>query len=72
MAVMGIKLLLFIILLGIIFSLGSALVQMLGDKGDSEKMMKSLALRVGLSFAFVILLFVLFQLGLIEPNLAPS
>lgn len=71
MIVMGIKLLLFIILLGIIFSLGSALVQMLGDKGDSEKMMKSLALRVGLSFAFVLLLFVLFHLGLIEPNLAP-
>ncbi len=68
---MGIKLLLFIILLGIIFSLGSALVQMLGDNGDSEKMMKSLAVRVGLSFCFVLLLFVLFQMGLIEPNQAP-
>ena len=66
------KFLLFIILLGIIFSLGSALVQMLGDNGSSEKMMKSLAFRVGLSFFFVILLFVLFQMGLIEPNMAPS
>jgi len=65
------KFILFIILLGIIFSLGSALVQMLSDDGDSEKMMKSLAVRVGLSFFFVILLFVLFQMGIIEPNLAP-
>ncbi len=66
------KFLLFIILLGIVFSLGSALVQMLGDNGSSDKMMKSLAIRVGLSFFFVILLFVLFQMGLIEPNMAPS
>jgi len=66
------KFLLFIILLGIVFSLGSALVQMLSDKGDSEKMMKSLAIRVGLSFFFVLLLFVLFQMGLIEPNIAPN
>jgi len=66
------KFILFIILLGIIFSLGSALVQMLSDQGDSEKMMKSLAVRVALSFFFVLLLFVLFQLGYIEPNLAPS
>lgn len=66
------KFLLFIILLGIVFSLGSALIQMLGDNGDSEKMMKSLAMRVGLSFFFIILLFVLFQMGLIEPNMAPN
>jgi hypothetical protein len=68
---MGTKLILFIILLGIILSLGSALVQMLGDQGSSDKMMKSLMLRVGLSFFFILLLFVLFQLGFIEPNLRP-
>ena len=68
---MGIKFLLFIILLGIIVSLGSALVQMIGDKGSSEKMMKSLALRVLLSFFFIGLLFVLFKLGYIQPRMRP-
>lgn len=68
---MGIKFLLFIILLGIIVSLGSALVQMIGDKGSSEKMMKSLALRVLFSFFFIGLLVVLFKLGYIEPRMRP-
>ena len=68
---MGIKLLLFIILLAIILSLGSALVQMLGDKGSSDKMMKSLMMRVGLSFLFIGLIFILYQLGIIVPNSRP-
>jgi len=63
---------LFIILLAIIFSLGTALKQMLGDEGSSEKMLKALAWRVALSAAFVVLLFVLFQLGYIQPNIAPK
>jgi H+/Cl- antiporter ClcA len=65
------KFLLFIILLGIIVSLGSALVQMIGDKGSSDKMMKSLALRVLLSFFFIGLLIVLFKLGYIQPRMRP-
>jgi len=67
-----IKIILFIILLGIIVSLGSALVQMLSDKGSSDKMMKSLAARVALSAVFVIVLFTLYKLGYIEPNRLPS
>lgn len=63
---------LFIILLAIIFSLGTALKQMLGDEGSSEKMLKALAWRVALSAAFVVLLFVLFQMGYIQPNIAPK
>lgn len=63
---------LFIILLAIIFSLGSALKQMLSDEGSSEKMLKSLAWRVALSASFVVLLFILYRSGYIEPNLAPK
>jgi len=67
-----IKVVLFIILLAIIFSLGSALVQLLSSKdGSSEKMMKSLAVRVALSASFIILLFILYKLGYLEPNIAP-
>ena len=68
---MGTKLLLFIILLGIILSLGSAMVQMIGDNGSSEKMMKSLAMRVLLSAFFIGLLIVLAKLGYISPNARP-
>lgn len=68
---MAIKILLFIILLGIILSLSSALVQLIGDKGDSDKMMKSLLMRVFLSFGFIALLFVMYKLGYISPNARP-
>jgi len=66
-----IKVILFIILLGIIASLGSALYQMLSAKGSSEKMMKSLAARVLLTAFFVVLLFALYKMGYIEPNHRP-
>ncbi|NNM13937.1 MAG: twin transmembrane helix small protein [Gammaproteobacteria bacterium] len=61
----------FIILLAIVISLGSALVQMLTDKGSSEKMMKSLMVRVLLSFFFIGLMFVLYKTGYIQPNSRP-
>ncbi len=63
---------LFIILLAIIFSLGSALKQMLSDEGSSEKMMKALAVRVALSASFVVLLFILYYFGYIDHNIAPK
>jgi len=67
-----INVILFIILLAIIFSLGSALKQMLSDDGSSEKMLKSLAWRVALSATFVVFLFILYFMGYIEPNIAPK
>jgi len=63
---------LFIILIAIIFSLGSALKQMLSDDGSSEKMLKALAWRVALSASFLVLLMVLYKLGYIEYNIAPK
>jgi len=57
------------IIIVILFSLGSALVGMLrGGKGGSDKMFKSLRLRIGLSvFLFVFLMLASFM-GWIEPN----
>ena len=67
-----IKGILFFILLAIIFSLGSALRQMLSEEGTSEKMMKSLAWRVAFSALFLVVVFALHKAGYIEPNLAPK
>ena len=58
-----------VIIIVILFSLGSALVGMLrgGEKG-SDKMFKSLRVRISLSvFLFVLLMFASFM-GWIEPN----
>ena len=58
-----------LIIIIILFSLGSALVGMLrGGKKGSDKMLKSLRLRISLSvFLFVLLMFASFM-GWIEPN----
>ena len=58
------------IIVVILFSLGSALLGMLrGGKEGSEKMFKSLRLRIGLSvFLFALLMFSGYM-GWIEPNI---
>ena len=57
------------IIIVILFSLGSALVGMIrGGKKGSDKMFKSLRLRISLSvFLFIMLMFASFM-GWIEPN----
>ncbi|HIF88672.1 MAG TPA: twin transmembrane helix small protein [Candidatus Thioglobus sp.] len=57
------------IIVVILFSLGSALIGMVkGGKEGSEKMFKSLRIRIGLSvFLFALLMFSGFM-GWIEPN----
>jgi cytochrome bd-type quinol oxidase subunit 2 len=63
-----IKLLILICLAAIVFSLGSALYQMMNDKGDSKKMVKALTVRVALSVGLFILLLIAWSQGLIEPH----
>ena len=62
------KLIIGVIFIGILFSLGSALFHMVRDKGNSDKAVKALTLRIGLSVALFLLLFVLYGLGVIEPH----
>jgi cytochrome bd-type quinol oxidase subunit 2 len=54
--------------LAIVLSLGSALVHLVRDKGESQKMARALTLRVGLSVLLFVLLMVAWWLGWIQPN----
>jgi hypothetical protein len=62
------KLLAFILLLGIIGSLGSALVYMFRDKDDSRRTVRALTIRISLSVAFFVLLLTAYALGYVQPN----
>jgi len=48
--------------------MGSALFHLVNDKGQSNKMVKALSIRVGLSVALFILLLIAWSQGLIEPH----
>tara|TARA_A100001037_G_scaffold268886_1_gene262667 strand:+ start:438 stop:647 length:210 start_codon:yes stop_codon:yes gene_type:complete len=65
---MASKILIVLVFLGILGSLGSALVFLVKDKGDSKRTAKALSLRIGVSVGLFVLLFVLYGLGLIEPH----
>lgn len=55
-----------IVLLMIVFSLGSALYYMMKDKGNSSRMVRSLMLRIGLSIALFAGILLAHYFGLIE------
>jgi hypothetical protein len=57
------------LLIAIVASLGSAAVFMFRDRGQSKRMVKALALRVGLSVALFLMLMAGFYLGLIPGRL---
>lgn len=56
-------------LIAIVASLGSAAVFMFRDRGQSKRMVKALALRVGLSVALFVMLMLGFYLGLFPGKL---
>jgi hypothetical protein len=62
------KFLIILMLVAIVASLGSALWHLSRGGGDSRRMFRSLALRVGLSVALFILLMLAWRLGLIKPH----
>jgi hypothetical protein len=55
-------------LLLIIASLGSALYYMMKDKGNSSRMVHSLMLRIGLSIALFLSIWLAYSLGYIQPT----
>jgi len=57
-----------IVFLGILTSLGSGLLFMLRDKGQSDRAVRSLTIRISISVGLFVLLFVLWYLGLISPH----
>ena len=62
------RLLILACLLAIVLSLGSALVYLVRDKGESQKMVRALTLRVGLSILLFLLLIAAWWLGWIQPH----
>ncbi len=62
------KAIVLVVFVGILYSLGSALFYMIKDRGGTDRTAKALTLRIGLSVALFLLLFVLYGLGLIEPH----
>ncbi len=62
------KVLVVAIFIAVLASLGSALVYLIKDRGGSTRTAKALTLRIGVSIALFVLLFVLWWLGLITPH----
>ena len=60
-----IKILIVACLIGIIISLGTGLFHLVNDKGNSKKMANALTIRVALSVALFVLLFIAWKQGLI-------
>jgi Protein of unknown function (DUF2909) len=63
-----IKVLIVFCLIGIVISLGTGLVHLVNDKGESKKMVRALTVRIVLSVALFVLLFIAWRTGLIEPH----
>jgi hypothetical protein len=57
-----------LLLLGIIGSLGSALVYLFRDNDDSRRTVRALTIRISLSVAFFVLLLTAYALGYVQPN----
>jgi hypothetical protein len=62
------KILVIAVFIGILAALGSALYQLSRKGGDSRKLIRALAIRVGLSVALFLLLMILWYLGIIAPH----
>jgi len=57
-----------VLLLIVVLSLGSALYHLVSHKGSSDKLVKSLTWRIGLSVFIFVLLLVGQAIGLIQPH----
>jgi hypothetical protein len=55
-------------LAAILVSLGSALIYLVKDRGQSSRTVKALTFRVGLSIALFVILMLGYWLGLIQPR----
>jgi Protein of unknown function (DUF2909) len=62
------KALIIAVLIGIVASLGHALFTMSSGPRNDKRMVQALTIRIGLSVALFILLFIGWRLGLISPH----
>ena len=68
---MLVKAVIIIFLLVILYSLGSSFIFLIRDKGEGERALHRLMWRIGLSIFLLILLYIMYQLGWIEPSGGP-
>lgn len=68
---MLVKAIIILFLIVILYSLGSAFVFMVKDKGEGDRALHRLMWRIGLSLFLLLLLYVMFQLGWIESSGGP-
>lgn len=62
------KLFIVVVLIVILYTLGSALFHMAKGKGDPERVVRALTWRIGLSFALFVLIALAYFMGWIEPQ----
>ncbi len=63
------KLIIILFILVIIYSLGSGLFYLVREKkGDSDRVVKALTWRIGLSFVLFLLILLAFAMGWIQPH----
>ena len=62
------KLFVVAIMIAILFCLGSGLYYLIHDEGKTDRVLKALAWRIGISIALFILLFVAWAAGFIAPH----
>jgi len=62
------KIIVVVLLLIVLVSLGSALYHLVNNKGNSDKLVKSLTWRIGLSVGIFLLLLIGQATGLIQPH----
>jgi putative copper export protein len=68
---MFVKAIIIIFLFVILYTLGSSFYFMVKDKGEGDRALKRLMWRIGLSILLLVLLYVMFLLGWIEPSGGP-
>ena len=55
----------------IVFSLGSALFSLVRDKGQTDRTVKALTIRIALSIALLVFVMISGKLGLLTPSAMP-
>ena len=68
---MLVKAVIILFLIVILYSLGSAFIFMVKDKGEGDRTLHRLMWRIGLSLFLLLVLYVMFQLGWIESSGGP-
>ena len=62
------KLLIVAVFIAVLWNLGAALYYMMADKGQSNRTVRSLSWRIGLSVGLILLVIIGIATGIIEPH----